>query len=124
MLDCRSGATALEFAIVSLFLVLISIGVIDFGRGLYLRNEISYAADKGARTILLDNATSDSAVEEAIRQAFAGPEPDRLQVLFGSETVNGVTYRTVTIEYPLELKIPGFSDTAITLSVARRIPHA
>ena len=41
MLDCRSGATALEFAIVSLFLVLTSIGVIDFGSGLYLRNEIS-----------------------------------------------------------------------------------
>lgn len=120
--DCRSGSTALEFAIVSLFLILICIGIIDFGRGLYVRNDMSFAADKGARLVLIDSSSSDSAIESAIRAAFNGPEPGRLNIALGSETVDGVTYRTVTLTYPLALKLPGFTESPIDLSIVRRIP--
>lgn len=119
---CQSGATAVEFAFVSLLLVLISIGVVDFGRGLYVRNSMSYAADKGARAALIDGGAPQSALESVIRDAFAGPEPVLLEVVVGSETIDGTTYRTLTVQYPLALKLPGFTDGVIDLSVARRVP--
>lgn len=120
--DCSSGATAVEFAIVSLFLVLVSIGVIDFGRGFYVRNHMSYAADMGARKALIDATASEATLESTIRDAFTGPSPDLLEVTIGSETITGVTYRIVTMAYPLALKIPGMTDSPVTLNVARRIP--
>ena len=119
---CQSGAVALEFAIVSLFLVLISIGVIQFGRGLYVRNEMAYAADKGARAALIDADISDTALENTVRDAFSGPDADQLQVVVGTETVNGRTYRTAKLVYPLTLEFLGLTDADIELSITRRIP--
>lgn len=120
--DCRSGATALEFAIVSLFLVLVAIGVVDFARGFNVRSDMSYAADVGVRTLLMDSDTSDSALEDAIRSAFSGPDPELLEVEIASETIDGSSYRTVTLGYPLSLHIPGLESGPVDLTVARRIP--
>lgn len=120
--DCRSGATALEFAIVSLFLVLTAIGVIDFGRGFHVRNNMSHAADIGARKLLTAPETSDGALEDAIRAAFAAADPESLGIAITSETVDGATYRAVTMEYPLTLHVPGFESSPITLTILRRIP--
>lgn len=119
---CRSGATALEFAIVSLFLVLTAIAVIDFGRGFHLRNNMSHAMDIGARVLLIDPEASDSKLESAIRAAFVGPDPDLLEVAFASDSASGTSYRRVTIDYPLPLLIPGLESTPVTLTVSRRIP--
>ncbi len=120
--DCRSGATALEFAIVSLFLVLVAIGVVDFARGFNVRSHMSYAADVGVRTLLVDAETSDSALEDAIRTAFSGPDPELLEVAIASETIDGSSYRAVTLEYPLSLHVPGLESGPINLTVGRRIP--
>lgn len=119
---CRSGATALEFAIVSLFLVLVAIGVIDFGRGFHVRSNMSHAADVGARSLLIDASASDSTLESAVRGAFSGPDPELLEVAVSSETVGGTDYRVLTIGYPLSLHIPGMESSPIDLSVSRRIP--
>lgn len=122
MRRCQSGTAAIEFAVVGLILVLVSIAVIDFGRALYVRHEMSYSVDKGAREVLIGKATTDSALEAAIRDAFAGPDPELLDVALGSEAVSGVAYRTVTLAYPLTLFLPGLTGTQIDLSVERRIP--
>lgn len=120
--NCSSGAAALEFAIVSLFLVLVSIGVVDFGRGFYVRHHMSYAADMGARKALIDATASEATLESTIREAFTGPNPDLLEVTIGSEVITGVSYRVVDMAYPLALRIPGFTDSPVSLNVARRIP--
>lgn len=120
--DCRSGATALEFAIVSLFLVLISIGVIDFGRGFQARNNMSHAADVGARTLLTNAETSNSTLETAIRSAFTGSNPELLEIEIASESIDGTTYRAVTMQYPLSLHIPGLESSPIMLTILRRVP--
>ncbi len=120
--DCRSGATALEFAIVSLFLVLTAIAVVDFGRGFHVRNNMSHAADVGARKLLIDPAISDGTLEDAIRAAFTAAEPDLLEIGIASETVDGASYRAVTMEYPLSLHVPGFESSPVTVTILRRIP--
>jgi Flp pilus assembly protein TadG len=119
---CRAGTTSVEFAIISTILMLVTFGVIEFGRGLNVRNQLSLAADYGARKILIDTQTSDGSIESEIRSAFAAPAPTLLQVTLGTETVDGLQFRTVTLSYPFTLLIPGVLSKAIDLRVARRAP--
>ncbi len=119
---CRSGATAVEFAIVSMVFVLLSISIVEFGRGLYLRNHIAYAADVGTRKVLMDPVISDASLDSAIRGAFTRGDPALLEIAITSEQVGGVPSRDVAIRYPLVLLIPGLTPSPITLHLARRIP--
>lgn len=119
---CRSGSVGIEFAIVGLLMVLMSLAVIDFGRALYVRNKISYASDIGARNLITNPATTDSALAGSIRAAFGGPYPEQLQIAVTSQTTGGVVYRNVTVVFPLALRAPGMTATIIDLTVTRRIP--
>jgi Flp pilus assembly protein TadG len=119
---CRAGTTSVEFAIISTILMLVTFGVIEFGRGLNVRNQLSLAADYGARKILIDTQISDGSIESEIRSAFTASAPTLLQVTLGTETVDGLQFRTVTLSYPFTLLIPGVLSKAIDLRVARRAP--
>jgi Flp pilus assembly protein TadG len=119
---CERGAAAVEFALIALALILVSVGVIEFGRGLLLRNELSFAADHGARKVLLDPTVEDSALQDAIRSALIQAQSELLVVTLGTETADGAQYRTIFLSYPLMLLIPGFSGETISLSLSRRVP--
>jgi hypothetical protein len=118
---CNGGAAAVEFAIIVWALIFVCLGVIEFGRGLHVRNEMSFAADFAARKILTDPLVSDIDLTKAVDDAFLGPSPELLEVSFGDETADGVAFRTMLIQYPFSLLIPGLRDT-ITLTVSRRVP--
>lgn len=119
---CEAGSTAVEFAIISLVLMLVSLGVIEFGRGLNVRNQLSQAADYGARQILTNSLVSDSALETTVRSAFNAGAGNALTVTIGAEAVNGAPYRTITLSYPFTPLIPGLSSGTINLTLARRTP--
>jgi Flp pilus assembly protein TadG len=119
---CRAGSTSVEFAIICTILVLVTLGAIEIGRGLNVRNQLSQAADYGARKILIDRQISDSALESEIRSAFAATAPSLLQVTIGTETVGGLQFRTVTLSYPFTLLISGVLSGVINLGLARRTP--
>lgn len=118
--SCQTGAAAVEFAIVGMVLMLVILGVIEFGRGLNIRNQLSFAADFAARRILTDRQISDSALESEMRSTFNAAAPDMLKITFGTETINGVQFRTVSVSYPFVPIIPGAQ--ALSLSVVRRTP--
>lgn len=120
---CESGAAAVEFALIALALILVAIGTIEFGRGLQLRNELSYAADYGARKVLLNPTVSATVLEDVLRSALIQAQPDLLTVALGTEMADGREYRTISISYPLTLTIPGVTGETLTLSVSRRVPH-
>lgn len=119
---CESGAAAVEFALIALALILVAIGTIEFGRGLQLRNELSFAADHGTRKILLDPTVSDTVIEDSIRSALIQAQSDILVVTLGTETAGGAQYRTILVSYPLTLTIPGLTGETFSLSVSRRVP--
>jgi Flp pilus assembly protein TadG len=118
---CSRGAAAVEFAIIVWALILVCLGVIEFGRGLHVRNEMSSAGDRAARMILTNPAVTDGDLAVSVREAFISPKPELLEVTFGTETADGIAFRTMLIQYPLSLLIPGLGDP-ITLTVSRRVP--
>jgi Flp pilus assembly protein TadG len=134
---CRAGSTSVEFAIICMALLLVTLGVIEFGRALYVRNQLSQAADCGDRVSLTGGAAADhgcgarlvltlpvtdSEVQSAVRSAFTAGPANMLTVTIGAETVNGVHFRTIKLVYPFTPLIPQLSIGTINLSVDRRTP--
>ena len=122
----QDGGVALEFAIISMALVLLSLGIVEFGRALQVRNELTFLADRGAREILKNSAVTDAAVEATITSGFKGPRKELLSVEVEQDTVedaDGTTYRNIEISYPFTLLIPQLSSSTITLTATERVPE-
>lgn len=119
---CNRGAAAVEFAIVGTVLITLCIGTIDFGRTLYVKNQISALADQAARKILLEPNIAGATLEAELRDDFSAGNPSHLSVEVATETAGGTNYRVITVGFPMTLFVPGLSSDAISLSVTRRVP--
>ncbi|MCQ0989316.1 TadE/TadG family type IV pilus assembly protein [Jiella marina] len=118
----RRGATAVEFAMVCLPLMLVFFGVFEFGRAFQTRNNIAYAAGVASRALLIDPALSDAMVESQIRGAFEGGDASLLEVSVGTESEGTLVFRTLDVTYPFSSVVPIVMDDVITLGVSRRVP--
>jgi Flp pilus assembly protein TadG len=56
--DRERGAAAVEFALVLPVLILLILGIIDFGRMFNAQQTLTFAARSGARAMVLQNSTS------------------------------------------------------------------
>ena len=126
---CQSGAAAIEFAIVCLPMFLLMLGVVEFGRAFYLRNELSYAADIAARKVLigqvgrnLSESDAYSKLDSAVRGTFHSGDPALLQVNVEKQTLDGVDFRVLSLRYPFTFLLPGLKDSPIAIGLSRRIP--
>lgn len=125
----QSGAAAVEFAMVCLPMLLLALGIVEFGRALNVRNDLAYAADVAARMVLINKVEADDTDTEALakldpaaRQAFTGGQRDLLQVSVTKEAVDGTTFRVLALRYPFTLLLPGMEDSPIALGVTLRVP--
>ena len=117
-----SGTAAVEFALVGLVAITLFLGIVEFGRSLYMRNAMYFAMDLASRKIMTNATVTNTDVETAIRGAIAFGDSASLMITFGTESVNGVSFRTILIRYPITLLIPGLTNGAFMLAVNRRIP--
>ncbi len=119
----QRGTAAVEFSIISVVLVALLIGIVDFGRTLYVKNQMSFLADRAARSVLLDASIANTDLEATILAEFDAGNAVDLTVSITTETVQSETYRVVSITYPITLLIPDIVPDALVLSVTRRVPH-
>ena len=120
------GAAAVEFSIVVVVFVFASMAVIEFGRTFQVRNELAYAADIAARelTIMVNNpdiapSSYETELKSEIGAVFQGYDPDALTVTVTPETVNGIEYQKLELEYPMSVFIP-FQSSTYQLKITRR----
>ena len=121
LLGCQRGTAAVEFSIVSAVLVMLSVGIIDFGRTLYVKNQISHLADQAARRILMDPDIPTATLASGLRGDFVAGAAADLAVSIATETIGPDTYRVLTVSYPVTLFIPFLDSNAISLDVTRRV---
>lgn len=117
---CTSGSVAVEFALIGIIMMMLLLGTIEFGRGLYIRNEMAFASDLVARRVLIDAQATDAELEALARASVIFGSD--LSMTFGTTTLNGDAFRTILMTYPLSLMVPGLADGTVTLRVQRRIP--
>lgn len=116
---CDFGATAVEFALVAWIFILFVLGIIEVGRALDVRNQISRSVDAGARTLLVPkSANLQGDAETAAKAALTTADPADLSVVLGTEAVDGLNYRKLTVSYPFKPLLAGIISP-VTLSVER-----
>lgn len=119
---CTSGAAAIEFAMLGLLIISLLLGIFEFGRALFLRNQLALAADIATRQILLDPPETSSDLDhlEAIIRNSIPFDQGVLQVDLDLPSEEGIM--PITLRQPLTLLVPDLFQKSITLRVDRRIP--
>jgi Flp pilus assembly protein TadG len=105
----------------SLVFIMFVVGMIEVGRGLHLRNQLSYALDRGLRLVYLNSSPSDDTIISTVKQNFSVSNSADLSTTVVAETLDGRSYKLVTSTYPFKLLIPSMTTSVISLTVKRRI---
>lgn len=118
----EQGAAAVEFAIISGVLVMLLIAIVDFGRTLYVKNQLSFLADQAARSVLVQPGITDATLEADLRADFNAGDPTDLTVTISTVVVGANTFRVLSIDYPVTLFVPNLASSILDLNVTRRVP--
>jgi Flp pilus assembly protein TadG len=98
------GATAVEFALVLPLLIVLVLGIAEFGRAFQVSGQLSAAAREGVRVMALQN--DPAAARQAVRNAAPALDPAvtdaQITITPASCPVSGATNATVrlTVTYP------------------------
>lgn len=119
------GQGLVELALVLPVLLLIFMGIVDFGRAIYAYNSVSNAAREGARVGIVDQRTGaggayNAAIEAANQATALGLSPtDAAQVLVTFPDPNG-NCPTVSAGCPISVRVQ-YRFSAITPIIGRII---
>jgi Flp pilus assembly protein TadG len=129
---CEKGAVAVEFGLIAIPLIMGSLGIIEFGRALWMRNAMEHQADLVERSILILERPSVGGTPYIRSSEGREILKSRLKANFTSASVgapqvvsrNGVNYEfsTITVSYNVELIIPFLAQDRITMTVERKVP--
>ena len=125
LLRREDGTAAIEFGIIGLLLIVVSVGTIEIGRALFLFNELAHAADRAARLILIDPKIPDEDLRDQVRDEdlLTGLSPAVLAVIPGEVQDSGISFRTVRLEYLFTPMVSGLTIGSFTISTDRRVPN-
>jgi Flp pilus assembly protein TadG len=109
------GAALLEAAITIPMLLLIAVGIFEFGRAYQTWQVLTNAAREGARVAVLPDPTPGNAEQRVLDYLEAGQlnyDPDDVDVVVNRSdtiTVNGapVSASRVTVDYPFQFMVLG-----------------
>lgn len=115
------ASTAIEFALIGLPIVILTIGLMEFGRGMHIRNALNDVADRAQRAVLVDHTVSNASLEAQIRAAFRAGPSDDLVISHGTEVLDSLDYRRVDLSFDMRLLLPTPIGRDVTLSANRLI---
>lgn len=119
------GGAALEFAFIGLPAALLMIGILETGRGLYLRSAVDEAVDRAQRAAIIDRGASDSDLSALIRTELATQlgqaQADTAAIAVSGASTTTADYRAVSVDLPMRLLTPNPFAASITISTSRRL---
>jgi Flp pilus assembly protein TadG len=116
----QRGATAVEFALIVPLLIVLVLGIAEFGRAFQVQGTLSAAAREGVRVMALQN--DSVAAKAAVRNAATSLDPTITDAeisifpLTGCPAVNpGSATVRLTISYPMPY-LTGFFGSGLNLT--------
>ena len=113
------GATAVEFALIVPLLIVLVLGIVEFGHAFQVQGTLSAAAREGVRLMALQN--DPAAARAAVRNAATSLKPGITDAQIAISPVScpvlngGSTSVRLTITYPMPY-LTGFFGTGLNLS--------
>jgi Flp pilus assembly protein TadG len=112
------GATAVEFAFILPLLIVLVLGIAEFGHAFQVSGTLSAAAREGVRVMALQNdpAAARNAVRTAAPSLNPGVTNAQIAIAPASCPTTGATSTTVrlTVTYPMPF-LTGFFGSGVTL---------
>jgi Flp pilus assembly protein TadG len=117
-LNDERGASAVEFALIVPVLIVLVLGIIEFGHAFQVQGTLSAAAREGVRAMALRN--DRAAAMDVVQNAAASLNPDitDAQITIDRDcpvTGGGNTAVRLTIDYPMPF-LTGFFGTGVDLT--------
>lgn len=115
----EDGAAAVEFALVLPVLIMLILGILEFGLAYNAQITVTNAAREGARTMVIQNSpsaakTAVETVSSALNPAITDSEIT-ITVSNGTTTCTSGSTATVAIQYPFKF-LTGFFGTGYTMT--------
>lgn len=116
----RSGATAVEFALILPLVLLTIFGMIEFGRMLWIRNTMEYVAETAARYGGINTTKTQAEIEAYALTKVIGIDPAGWSWAVDTQS----TYVSVSISYNYVLLTSGVLNISpVTLVATARFPR-
>jgi Flp pilus assembly protein TadG len=117
----RSGASALEFALVAPVFVLLITGIFQTGMGFYANAGLRSGVESAARYAQIYPTPTDSQITTQLSSNTFGLNPALLSTpTLTHGTSNGQNYVDISATYNFPLKILFMPSTTIALNYSRR----
>jgi Flp pilus assembly protein TadG len=115
----RSGAQAVEFAIIAPVLLAFMFGIFEIGRVMYEQSRISAAAAAGARAVSLYGAADTTHIQAAINAKL----PYTATITLTDQTIGGQAFKKIDISYNFSFLIKFSHDwSGVTINAVRYAP--
>jgi Flp pilus assembly protein TadG len=105
----RRGATLVEFAFFFLLFLVLAVGLMELGRGIWTFTTLAHAARQGARYAIAHGSLSpigegDSSIEDVVKQSAVGLDPSSITVstVYSPSNTRGSVVE-VRVQYPFQL---------------------
>jgi Flp pilus assembly protein TadG len=114
LVQSEAGQAIIEFALTITLTLMLIFGLIEFSRAIYTASVIQWAAQKGARTAIVDSTTNDE-VREAVKARLAGLDPAKVEIEIRPDDRSGSDVE-VEVRYPFEFIVPLIMDDSIQMN--------
>ncbi|QUD89385.1 TadE/TadG family type IV pilus assembly protein [Phenylobacterium montanum] len=119
----RSGATALEFAILSPALIMMIYGIFDMGLALYAGSAVRSAVQNASRTLITYPNTSAATIQASAQALLVDVPVNNLSVSITQQTISAAeTVERVSWTYKYQLSIPLVPDQWLVFDSSLVVP--
>jgi hypothetical protein len=118
----ETGATSVEFAIIGMLLIALTLGTFELGRVTFTYHRLTHAVGGLARLLEMQMSAD---IEATIRSRFPANERGLLEFEWDVAPVNGTIYFQVAVTYPFPLLMPGvgfFPGNRVNIRVVQVVP--
>lgn len=115
-----SGAVGVEFAMISVVLIMALMGVVEIGRAVWVVQTLERAAQNAARYAY--TGVTDAEIEARVDEALIDLDPSVVTKSVTPETVDGIAYKTIRVSYAFEPLVPMVPIEA-TIARSARVPQ-
>lgn len=119
----RSGAGALEFALIAPVLIVLVFGIIQVSIALYKGSTVQWVAERAARAAMIDRSIDAAALTQIIETDLAGMGEDlTVEVVFLIDESGAVPVGRIQVDYIYTIMVPLIAPIEARFSVDSRVP--
>jgi Flp pilus assembly protein TadG len=118
----NAGLAAVEFGMALPVFLLFVFGTIEFGRILWSKHALDYAAEQSTRYALANPDATTGEIQTYAEGQLMTVDRSAVTVTVVQENLNGIDYLSVTMAYPFQAILPFLPLGSFSLTGVSRIP--